>query len=50
MNDDLISEFPDKFGSCVPRKYQWTQYTVVLVQLVVVAHYNVIKIIQTNIV
>lgn len=22
INDDLISEFPDKFGSCVPRKYK----------------------------
>lgn len=22
INDDLISEFPNKFGSCVPRKYQ----------------------------
>jgi len=21
INDDLITEFPDKFGSCVPRKY-----------------------------
>lgn len=21
INEDLISEFPDKFGSCVPRKY-----------------------------
>lgn len=21
INDDLISEFPEKFGSCVPRKY-----------------------------
>lgn len=21
VNDDLISEFPDKFGSCVPREY-----------------------------
>lgn len=21
INDDLISEFPDKFGSCVPRNY-----------------------------
>lgn len=20
INDDLISEYPDKFGSCVPRK------------------------------
>lgn len=20
INDDLIAEFPDKFGSCVPRK------------------------------
>lgn len=20
INDDLISEFPDKFGSCVPRE------------------------------
>lgn len=20
-NDDLLSEFPDKFGSCVPREY-----------------------------
>lgn len=20
VNDDLISEYPDKFGSCVPRK------------------------------
>lgn len=24
INDDLISEFPDKFGSCVPRKYNFT--------------------------
>jgi len=24
INDDLISEFPDKFGSCVPRKSQQT--------------------------
>ena len=23
INDDLISEFPDKFGSCVPRMYPW---------------------------
>lgn len=23
INDDLISEFPDKFGSCVPRKYNY---------------------------
>lgn len=22
INDDLISEYPDKFGSCVPRKWQ----------------------------
>lgn len=22
INDDLISEFPDKFGSCVPREYE----------------------------
>lgn len=21
INDDLISEFPEKFGSCVPREY-----------------------------
>ena len=21
LNDELIQEFPDKFGSCVPRKY-----------------------------
>lgn len=21
INDDLIAEFPDKFGSCVPREY-----------------------------
>lgn len=21
MNDDLINDGPDKFGSCVPRKY-----------------------------
>lgn len=21
INDDLISEYPDKFGSCVPRKW-----------------------------
>jgi disks large protein 1 len=21
INDDLISEYPDKFGSCVPREY-----------------------------
>ena len=21
VNDDLMAEFPDKFGSCVPRKY-----------------------------
>lgn len=24
INDDLISEFPDKFGSCVPRKSRIT--------------------------
>ncbi len=24
VNDDLLSEFPDKFGSCVPRKYSLT--------------------------
>lgn len=24
INDDLISEFPDKFGSCVPRKYHFS--------------------------
>lgn len=23
INDDLISEFPDKFGSCVPREYNF---------------------------
>lgn len=23
INDDLISEFPDKFGSCVPRMYHY---------------------------
>lgn len=22
VNDDLLSEYPDKFGSCVPRKRQ----------------------------
>lgn len=22
INDDLISEYPDKFGSCVPRKWR----------------------------
>lgn len=27
VNDDLISEFPDKFGSCVPRKYLYTVWT-----------------------
>lgn len=21
INDDLISEYPEKFGSCVPRKF-----------------------------
>lgn len=26
INDDLISEFPDKFGSCVPRKYKQQRY------------------------
>lgn len=24
INDDLISEFPDKFGSCVPRKFNFS--------------------------
>lgn len=24
INDDLISEYPDKFGSCVPRKFNNT--------------------------
>lgn len=24
INDDLISEFPDKFGSCVPRKFPFS--------------------------
>lgn len=22
INDDLISEYPEKFGSCVPREYR----------------------------
>lgn len=26
INDDLISEFPDKFGSCVPREYSIGAY------------------------
>lgn len=26
INDDLISEFPDKFGSCVPRKYHFSSF------------------------
>lgn len=26
INDDLISEFPDKFGSCVPRKFPLVIY------------------------
>lgn len=31
INDDLISEFPDKFGSCVPRKIiLYTLYTCVI--------------------
>ena len=24
INDDLISEFPDKFGSCVPRELKFS--------------------------
>lgn len=28
INDDLISEFPDKFGSCVPRKSRHNKSTV----------------------
>lgn len=28
INDDLISEFPDKFGSCVPRKLNQFPYLV----------------------
>lgn len=31
VNDDLISEFPDKFGSCVPRKSGSTALTLTLV-------------------
>jgi len=27
LNDDLISEFPEKFGSCVPREYSENQTT-----------------------
>jgi len=23
INDDLLAEYPDKFGSCVPRKCSW---------------------------
>lgn len=26
VNDDLISEFPDKFGSCVPRESEGIQH------------------------
>lgn len=29
INDDLISEFPDKFGSCVPRKYNFIPHPLV---------------------
>lgn len=27
INDDLISEFPEKFGSCVPRKFTLYAFT-----------------------
>lgn len=26
INDDLIAEYPDRFGSCVPRMYQRLYY------------------------
>lgn len=29
INDDLISEYPEKFGSCVPRQYRIHSYFVV---------------------
>lgn len=34
INDDLISEFPDKFGSCVPRKYPTEFFWFFLAQVV----------------
>lgn len=27
VNDDLISEYPDKFGSCVPRKFSYSSFS-----------------------
>ena len=38
INDDLISEFPDKFGSCIPRElsmsttfYNWRRHSFIVV-------------------
>lgn len=36
INDDLISEFPDKFGSCVPRKlFQFVTFYCASNQLII---------------
>ncbi|XP_056607304.1 disks large homolog 1 isoform X15 [Triplophysa dalaica] len=31
INDDLISEFPDKFGSCVPREYPCSHKNIIFI-------------------
>ena len=33
INDDLIAEFPDKFGSCVPRKFVLMSHCAILVEV-----------------
>lgn len=30
INDDLIAEFPDRFGSCVPRKQLFSLHAVII--------------------
>jgi len=38
INDDLITEFPDKFGSCVPRELLRFTYTCYFVFVALSCH------------
>uniref|UniRef100_A0A671TE26 Disks large homolog 1-like n=1 Tax=Sinocyclocheilus anshuiensis TaxID=1608454 RepID=A0A671TE26_9TELE len=41
INDDLISEFPDKFGSCVPREYITMVLSFLLFAIFLISHMTI---------
>ena len=42
INDDLIAEFPDKFGSCVPRKPMLLSFVFFFLAVAFVTNYAII--------